>query len=395
VMFFIERINQILAFVEAIINSVYKIATGDVSTAAKWIENALAKAIPIIISFLARFLSLTGIAEKIKEAIKKIQDTVEKAVDKLIDKVVKGIGKLFGTVTGKDGKPDERTPEQKQQDLDKGVAEAEQLLEDEKKSPEQVKKQLVTIKSKYKMTTLELVTDNKSDSEETDHIHGEINPGKDGPRVKKKASGQDSDSAVTESELKNIALSLEDRWLQAGGKRHFRNKAGGHVWIRLKEPTKENANFGATASLRSGGGGGQPFADEVNKELRAKKLVGGIRVPVSGPGGINYHTETMIANIAKGIKSNNSEKIKQVDIKIFSFFEVCSTCQGELNSTMASGGKPPEVWSQGAQTGIEMDDRYPPPGFVKKDNPNYGRTKRLFESAQSAKVWFKSFDIES
>jgi phage-related protein len=92
VMFFIERINQILAFVEAIINSVYKIATGDISSAANWIENALAKAIPVIIGFLARLLGLTGIAEKIKETIKKIQDTV----DKLIDKIVKGIGKLFG-----------------------------------------------------------------------------------------------------------------------------------------------------------------------------------------------------------------------------------------------------------------------------------------------------------
>jgi hypothetical protein len=104
VMFFIERINQILAFVEAIINSVHKIATGDISSAANWIEQALAKAIPIIISFLARFLSLTGIGEKIKGAIKKIQDMVDKAVDKLIDKVVKGIGKLFGK--GKAGEPE-------------------------------------------------------------------------------------------------------------------------------------------------------------------------------------------------------------------------------------------------------------------------------------------------
>jgi hypothetical protein len=121
VMFFIERINDILDLVESIINSVYKIATGDISGAASSIENALAKAIKIMIRFFVRFLHLTGIAEKIKETIKKIQDTVDKAVDKLIDKVVKGIGKLFGK--GKNGdkeKPSEAvsTPEG---DIDKSA----------------------------------------------------------------------------------------------------------------------------------------------------------------------------------------------------------------------------------------------------------------------------------
>jgi hypothetical protein len=106
VMFFIERIQQILAFVEAIINSVYKIATGDISSAANWIEDALAKTIPIIISFLARLLGLTGIAETIKETIKKIQDTVDKAIDKLIEKVVAGVGKLFGKGEKKEGDKD-------------------------------------------------------------------------------------------------------------------------------------------------------------------------------------------------------------------------------------------------------------------------------------------------
>ncbi|MBO0792026.1 MAG: hypothetical protein J2P36_13915, partial [Ktedonobacteraceae bacterium] len=103
VMFFIERMNQILALVEAIINSVHKIATGDISSAANWVEQAMARTVPVIIGFLARLLGLSGISEKIKEIIKKIQDTVDKAIDKLIDKIVKGIGKLFGK-----GKADEK-----------------------------------------------------------------------------------------------------------------------------------------------------------------------------------------------------------------------------------------------------------------------------------------------
>src|SRR5260370_22245759 len=96
VMFFIERINQILAFVEAIINSVYKIATGDIGSAANWIEQALARTIPIIIGFLALLLGRSEISGKIKESIKKIRDTVDKAIDKLIGTIIAGIGQFVG-----------------------------------------------------------------------------------------------------------------------------------------------------------------------------------------------------------------------------------------------------------------------------------------------------------
>ncbi|MGB8507643.1 MAG: hypothetical protein WCD76_04500, partial [Pyrinomonadaceae bacterium] len=95
VMFFVERINQILAFVESIINSAYKIATGAIGDAADWIEKALARTIPIIIGFLARLLGLSGLTEKIKGFILKVQTKVDHAIDKVIDKIVGGVKALF------------------------------------------------------------------------------------------------------------------------------------------------------------------------------------------------------------------------------------------------------------------------------------------------------------
>lgn len=106
VMFLIERINQIMEFVQAVLNSIYKIATGALGAAAAWIEAALARTIPLIISFLARLLGLSGIADKIKSIIHKVQSTVDKALDKLIAKIVGGIGKLFGK--SKDKKNNEK-----------------------------------------------------------------------------------------------------------------------------------------------------------------------------------------------------------------------------------------------------------------------------------------------
>jgi len=40
---------------------------------------------------------------------------------------------------------------------------------------------LPSIKSKYKLTVLTLVSDEQAELTETDHIHAEVNPGKDGP----------------------------------------------------------------------------------------------------------------------------------------------------------------------------------------------------------------------
>jgi hypothetical protein len=96
VMFFIENIDRILDFVEAIIESVYNIATGAIGSAADWIEKALARTIPVIIAFLARLLGISGIADKIKGFILKTQTRVEKAIDKVIDKIVGGVKKLLG-----------------------------------------------------------------------------------------------------------------------------------------------------------------------------------------------------------------------------------------------------------------------------------------------------------
>jgi hypothetical protein len=100
VMFFIERINQILEFVEAVVNSVDKIARGAIGDAAGWIEKALARTIPVIISFLARLIGLGGVSEKVREFITRLQTKIENALDKIIEKILGGIKKVAGAVVG-------------------------------------------------------------------------------------------------------------------------------------------------------------------------------------------------------------------------------------------------------------------------------------------------------
>ncbi|MCP4117495.1 MAG: DUF4157 domain-containing protein [Desulfobacteraceae bacterium] len=95
VMFFIERINQILDLVESVVNSISRIAAGKINDAANFVEQAMARTIPVIISFLARLLGLGNISGTIQKIIKKLQGTVDKALDKVIAWIVKQAKRLI------------------------------------------------------------------------------------------------------------------------------------------------------------------------------------------------------------------------------------------------------------------------------------------------------------
>jgi len=99
VMFFVERGAQIMALVNAILDSVISIAKGNIAGAAAYVESVLAKSVPVVISFLASVLGLGGISEKIKSVIEKIREPINAAIDWVINlavSAVKAAGKLLG-----------------------------------------------------------------------------------------------------------------------------------------------------------------------------------------------------------------------------------------------------------------------------------------------------------
>jgi hypothetical protein len=116
VMFFIERINQIMELVRTIVRALDKIERGDIAEAADWVERSMARAIPVIISFLARLLGLGGISDTVRGFIERIQTRVDRIIDRVLDKIVATFRKLVGGGA-------ELTPEQK---LDQALAAAEQ-----------------------------------------------------------------------------------------------------------------------------------------------------------------------------------------------------------------------------------------------------------------------------
>ena len=95
VKFFIERAAQIGELVNAFIDSVAAIASGKVGAVANAIENALGKAIPVLIGLLASILGIGGIANKVVGLIREIRKRITKAITKFWKKVKRGAGKLL------------------------------------------------------------------------------------------------------------------------------------------------------------------------------------------------------------------------------------------------------------------------------------------------------------
>ncbi|MEA3049756.1 MAG: hypothetical protein QOG84_1592, partial [Sphingomonadales bacterium] len=159
VKFFIERAAQIAALINAIVDTLGSIVSGNIATMAKGIENALAKMIPVAIGFLASLLGLGGISEKIRAVIDKLRAPVNAAIDWIIGKAAGLVKKAGGAVSKLVKGTDKRTPEEKQRDLERAAASLRPLIAPLLKrgiSPEKLKPLLVAWRLRYRLTSLTL-----------------------------------------------------------------------------------------------------------------------------------------------------------------------------------------------------------------------------------------------
>jgi hypothetical protein len=117
IMFFIERASQIAELINAVIEAVTAIAGGAIGGAAKAIENALSKSLPVVISFMASLLGIGGISDKVQEVIKRVSQPIEKAINWVIEQAVKfakKIGGKLGFGKGKKGNKDNKEKSEKE-----------------------------------------------------------------------------------------------------------------------------------------------------------------------------------------------------------------------------------------------------------------------------------------
>jgi len=94
VMWLVERFQQIKDFVLSVYDAVAKIAAGVLDPAAKAVEDALSRALPVVISMVASFIGLGGVGKAVKGILEKITAPINKVIafaKKIIAKVKSGV----------------------------------------------------------------------------------------------------------------------------------------------------------------------------------------------------------------------------------------------------------------------------------------------------------------
>src|SRR5262245_27411627 len=154
IVFFIQKAKEILKMVGNFLGSIADIAAGNIGAAATALEEGLARALKLVIDFLARFLHLTGIPNSIKKTIQKIRGKVDNVIIKVAKWIVSKAGHFLGKVTGKSSDPAEADKR-----LREAVAAAQSALarfSGKKVGKVILKPLLAAIKLRYRLQSLEV-----------------------------------------------------------------------------------------------------------------------------------------------------------------------------------------------------------------------------------------------
>ncbi len=76
------------------LSSIREIAAGNVARAAKFIENTVGHALPVVFTFAAKFLGIGNIGTKIRNLVKGMRQKL--GIDKVIDGIIARLKKLVG-----------------------------------------------------------------------------------------------------------------------------------------------------------------------------------------------------------------------------------------------------------------------------------------------------------
>ncbi|MCA9422634.1 MAG: DUF4157 domain-containing protein, partial [Nitrospira sp.] len=151
---------RIFSLIETVVNGAAALVAGSISGMATAVEGALARLLAPVIDFLAGFLGMGDLPDKIADTIRGFQQWVLGIIDKVIawlaDKA-KGLLRALGI--GGEEEPDERTEEQKILDLDSAIEEAEGLMRKPEISVDSVQEELPGIAEHYRLRSIELVED--------------------------------------------------------------------------------------------------------------------------------------------------------------------------------------------------------------------------------------------
>ncbi|MBL8055707.1 MAG: hypothetical protein JNK29_03365 [Anaerolineales bacterium] len=101
--------SRLAALVQAVAGSIQAIAAGALGAAAQRVEEALARTVPMVISFLASLLGLGDLGARVRQLIQRIRQPIERAIDWVIERARAAASRLMGrgTQSARAGDPED------------------------------------------------------------------------------------------------------------------------------------------------------------------------------------------------------------------------------------------------------------------------------------------------
>jgi hypothetical protein len=104
IMLFVERLRQVAQVAASFVGSIASIAAGAIGAAANRVEQALAGAISLTISFLARLTGLGRVADAVRNIVGGIRTRVDRALDRIVQWIVEIARRIGSRAVGASGR---------------------------------------------------------------------------------------------------------------------------------------------------------------------------------------------------------------------------------------------------------------------------------------------------
>jgi hypothetical protein len=119
IQFVVERARQIGDLIDAVATSISEIASGAIGRAVGAVENALGRAVPVAIGFLAELIGLDNVGDRIRQIVERARAMVDNAIDSMIEWIKTRFsgGREDEAEEGAQQPPENETPEQRHERL--------------------------------------------------------------------------------------------------------------------------------------------------------------------------------------------------------------------------------------------------------------------------------------
>lgn len=200
IQFFIQKINDILDVVESIVDSIAAIAAGAIGQAANFVERTMARTIPVVLDFLARFIGLGDVGSQVQGTIRSIQARVDGMLDRAVDWIRRQASALASRALG--GDPNATPQDRLNNGLRDGVA-AVNRLSGSRVGIELIRPVLAVVRLRYNMQSLDAVAVNG-----VWQVQGRVNPSGSAASNKQAGAGGATNDGSTQ------ALAIPLAWVK-------------------------------------------------------------------------------------------------------------------------------------------------------------------------------------